>query len=289
MGAGDFEALAQAVAKDPAMMIWLDTRLDKASHPNENFARELMELFTLGIGNYSENDVREAARAFTGWAINPATASWVLQVRQHDAGQKTILGQTGNLGGEDVVHIVANHPAGEAFIVSGVWSHFAYPVAPTDQVVSDLIPVYRAGHDIRSLMRSVFMHPQFVSAQARTGLVKQPVEWMIGMLRALGLPAGARTVIGALNQLGQVPLRPPNVGGWPQNTYWLTTASSLARLRIASAAVKLAHSSAASPDAAARLLSTDWSDQTAQVLGQSAGNPQQLVTLALVAPEYVLA
>jgi uncharacterized protein (DUF1800 family) len=289
MGAGDFEALAQAVAKDPAMMIWLDTRLDKASHPNENFARELMELFTLGIGNYSENDVREAARAFTGWAINPATASWVLQVRQHDAGQKTILGQTGNLGGEDVVHIVANHPAGEAFIVSGVWSHFAYPVAPTDQVVSDLLPVYRAGHDIRSLMRSVFMHPQFVSAQARTGLVKQPVEWMIGMLRALGLPAGARTVIGALNQLGQVPLRPPNVGGWPQNTYWLTTASSLARLRIASAAVKLAHSSAASPDAAARLLSTDWSDQTAQVLGQSAGNPQQLVTLALVAPEYVLA
>ena len=289
-GAGSFEALAQAVAKDPAMMVWLDTRADKAAHPNENFARELMELFTLGIGNYSEADVREAARAFTGWTINPATGAWAMQARQHDNGQKTFLGHTGNLGGEDVVHIVSTLPAGEAFVISRVWSHFAYPVPANDPVVADLHPAYARDHDIRSLMRAIFLHPQFLSSQARTGLVKQPVEWAVGALRALGLPASNKKLVGALSLLGQVPFRPPNVGGWPQNSAWLTTASSLARLEIATAVAKAADvSKITSPDAAAHVLSTTWSDTTARVLAGVARDPRQLVTLALVAPEQVMA
>src|ERR1700730_3558020 len=110
-GAGNFEALTQAIAKDGAMMLWLDTQTDVAGHPNENFARELMELFTLGLGSYSEDDVKEGARCFTGWAFNRATGDYVFRPRLHDAATKTFLGQTGPWNGEDVVRMVSNHPA----------------------------------------------------------------------------------------------------------------------------------------------------------------------------------
>jgi len=296
MGNGDFEPLTQAVAKDPAMMIWLDTATDKAAHPNENFARECMELFTLGIGNYTEADVRDAARAFTGWTIDPTTLSWALRERQHDEGQKTVLGQTGDWGGEDVIHILVNSPASHAWIVASVWSHFAYPVSTTDPVVKDLVPGYAQDRNITNLMRAVVLHPQFTSEQARTGLVKQPIEWTVGALRAVGLPTGQGRDIAALTAQGQVPLVPPNVGGWPQNDYWLTTASSMARLQTASVAAGLADLSTISGvsvsqrvDAVAHLLSVEWSPATAKALAGVAADPKALVALALVAPETVLA
>lgn len=294
-GNGDFEVLTQAVAKDPAMMQWLDTAQDKKAHPNENFARELMELFTLGIGSYSEDDVREAARAFTGWYIDRKTDAWAINPRQHDTGPKTVIGQTGDWGGEDVIHMLVNSQASASFIVSRLWSHLAYPVSPIDPVVGDLAPAYARDKDIGRLLRAVLLHPGFTSPAARTGLVKQPVEWVVGALRALGLPADDQRVLGALTQLGQVPLRPPSVGGWPQNDYWITTASSLARLTFASAIASRADLSAIAgvpaaqrPDAAAHLLSVTWSDTTAKGLAQ-ASDPVELVALALVAPEFVLA
>ncbi len=114
MGAGSFASLTQAVAKDPAMLIWLDASTDKKSHPNENFARELMELFTLGIGNYTEDDVRQAARCFTGWVFDRQTGAFALQARQHDNDPKTVLGQSGNLSGEDVIDIVTHSPVERA-------------------------------------------------------------------------------------------------------------------------------------------------------------------------------
>src|SRR5579862_3619239 len=296
MADGDFEALTLAVARDPAMMIWLDTITDKAAHPNENFARECMELFTLGIGNYTEADVRDAARAFTGWTIDPLTLTWVLRPRQHDDGPKTVLGQTGDWGGEDVIHILVNSPASHAWIVASVWSHFAYPVATTDPVVKDLLPGYAKDRNITNLMRAVLLHPQFTSDQATTGLVKQPIEWTLGALRAVGLPTGQGRDITALTAQGQVPLRPPNVGGWPQNDYWLTTASSMARLEVASAAAGLADLSAIAAvpesgrvDAVAHLLSVTWTPATAKALGAVASDPPSLVALAPVAPETVLA
>ncbi len=295
-GAGDFEALTQAVAKDPAMMVWLDTATDKRTHPNENFARELMELFTLGIGNYAEDDVREAARAFTGWVIDPRTLTWALRRAQHDDGTKTVLGQTGPWGGEDVVRILVASPASHRWVVSRLWSHFAHPVAPSDPVVRDLVPTYARSLDVADLLRAMVSHPAFTSPAARTGLVKQPVEWTVGTLRALGLPPDSPRIVAALSALGQVPLRPPNVGGWPQNEYWLTTASSLARLRVAGAAAAAADLSAITAvsrsgrvDAVAHLLSTTWSDGTARALAAVAASPRELVALALVAPEFVLA
>jgi uncharacterized protein (DUF1800 family) len=296
LGAGDFAALTQAVAKDPAMMIWLDTTTDDKLHPNENFARECMELFTLGIGNYNEADVRDAARAFTGWVVNPATGAWALRARYHDTGTKTVLGQTGQWGGEDVVNILVNSPISHAWVAARLWSHFAYPIAPSDPVVADLTPAYGAGRDVRALLRAILVHPLFTSTTARTGLVKQPVEWTLGALRALGLPAKDPRLVGALTALGQVPLRPPNVGGWPPNAYWLTTASSLARLQVATtaaAAADLSMVADAPPsqrvDATAHLLSVEWSDTTAKALATAGGSPKELVALALVAPEFVLA
>jgi uncharacterized protein (DUF1800 family) len=176
MGAGSFSALTQAVAKDPAMLVWLDASTDKKSHPNENFSRELMELFTLGIGNYSEEDVRQAARCFTGWVFDRQSGTYALQQRQHDDGIKTVLGQTGDLGGEDVIDIVTQSPVGARYIVSRLWSHLAYPVKPADPVVSDLATAYASNLDIGGLLRTTFLHPQFTSVTAMTGLVKQPIE-----------------------------------------------------------------------------------------------------------------
>ena len=295
-GFGDFESLTQAVAKDPAMLVWLDAATDKKAHPNENFARELMELFTLGLGAYAEADVREAARAFTGWYVNPRSDTWAIASRQHDDGPKTVLGQTGPWGGEDVIRIVVENPASPPFVVSRLWSHLAYPVAPTDAVVKELAPAFARSRNVADLVRAVLLHPQFVSATARTGLVKQPVEWLIGSLRALALPATDARLIPVLTQLGQVPFRPPNVGGWPQNEYWLTTASSLARLNFASSVAALADLSwiigvptAQRPDAIAHRFSVSWSPTTAIGLARAAGDPRSLITLALVAPEFVLA
>lgn len=294
--AANFENLTQAVAKDPAMLVWLDAATNVAAHPNENFARELMELFTLGIGNYSETDVKEAARAFTGWRSNPRTQQFIVNARLHDSGTKTVLGQTGPWGGEDVIHIVTNHPASAPYVTARLWSHFAYPVLPDDPVVEQLAPSFAADHDIAALVRSMLMHPQFVSDQARNGLVKQPVEWAVGAARALGVHGAGPRLAAALRALGQVPFAPPNVGGWGQNQYWLTTASMLARLELANALAATAQPTvlgavAASQrvDAAAHVLSVSWGDSTRQALSAVSADPHSLMTLALVSPEYTLA
>jgi uncharacterized protein (DUF1800 family) len=288
-GAGNFEVLTQAVAKDPAMLIWLDSNTNRASHPNENFARELMELFTLGIGNYTETDVKEAARCFTGWTYNGLADGFVFRPGQHDEGQKQFLGVSGDLGGEDVIRIVTHAPASAAFISSRLFSHLAYPVALNDPVVRDLSQRYATNLDIAGLLRAIFVHPAFQSEQARQGLVKQPVEYVVGVLRAFGGNGAEPTLPAALTRLGQVPFAPPNVGGWPQNSYWLTTATELSRLSFAAAIAAVADLQGISdPEALAHRLSIDaWNPHTDQVL-RSATTAEQMVTLALTAPEYVL-
>jgi uncharacterized protein (DUF1800 family) len=314
LGAGSFQALTVAVAKDPAMQVWLDAATDVAAQPNENFARELMELFTLGIGNYSEADVKDAARCFTGWSFNRMTGSFVLRSRLHDAGQKTVLGQTGNFDGEDLIRILTNEPASHRFVVAKLWSHLAYPVTQADPVVSELTPAYGQNLDITALLRAIFLHPEFTGATARAGLVKQPVEYVVGAARAFGLGAMPSTagVAGAaaatrprraspslpqvLRQLAQDLFNPPNVGGWPQNEYWLSTVSAVLRLQFgtqvgASAALDWLSPVpvADRPAALARFLSIDgWGSTTLAALGHVASDPPTLVALALSAPEYVL-
>ena len=301
LGAGRFEVLAQAVAKDPAMMIWLDSNQNKKGSPNENFARELMELFTIGIGSYSDTDVREAARAFTGWRINRKTGEFSLLKGQHDVGQKAVLGRVGAYGGEEVITLLATHPAAARFVASKLWSRFAFPVTPDDPIVSDLVVGFAADGDISALMRSILRHPEFVSKRAKQGLVKQPIEWMIGALKALNLssfsngPTRPQILLNALRDLNQVPFAPPSVGGWPQNGYWVSTATAHARLATAATLSRSANLSWLSGvpsgqriDVLASQLGLDgWTSSTTNALAK-ANDPKSQVAIALVSPEYVL-
>ncbi len=303
-GAGSFQDLVGAVAKDGAMMVWLDTSTDKKAHPNENFAREMMELFTLGIGSYTQDDVTAGARAFTGWVYNRAQYSYRFLPAQHDFGVKTYLGQTGDWNGEDVVRIAVTRPESVRFVVAKLWSHFAYPVAPADPVVSDLLPAYGSGLDIAAVVRAMFLHPSFRGTATRSGLVKQPVEYLVGAARTLGIKetaAGGGRAEPPLSRLaaalGQEIFNPPNVGGWGQNGYWLSSATSQLRVQYA---LQLAQRADLSPIAdlpasqrvagVANFLGLDgWGPTTARALAGVAGNPAQLTALALTAPEYVLA
>ncbi len=300
-GLGGFTQLAQAVGKDPAMLVWLDANDNKKGSPNENFARELMELFTIGIGSYSDADVREAARAFTGTRVDRRSGTVSVLPRQVDGAPKTILGETRAFGFDDTVSFLADRPETAAFVSSKLWSRFAYPVAVNDPVVADLASVFRAQGTIAGLMRAIFRHPQFVSTTARQGLVKQPIEWVVGSIRAVGMRANEFEVLGpnllaTLRDLNQLPFNPPSVGGWPQNGYWLSTATSLARLRFANGLAARANlgwlngaAANARPDIIARQLGVDgWSQATRAGLIK-ASNPRIQLVVALTSPEYVLA
>lgn len=317
MGTGSFEDLTQAVAKTGAMTIWLDIMTDKKVHPNENFARELMELFTLGVGNYTQDDVEQGARCFTGWTYNRTTDQWSLQARQHDNGVKTFLGRTGDLSGEDAISTILAQPESGRFVVAKLWSHLAYPITPGDPIIDRLLPAYASRMNITDVLRAIFHHPAFLSPAAKGGLIKQPIEYLVGAARALrldalaqpldaatGLPASGAPPAGhgasltqAATAMAQTPFDPTNVGGWPQNLYWLNTATALARFRIARTLASRADLSvirAASPSqrmaAAAQLLGVaeGWGTTTARTLAGAANDPAALVALALNSPEYAL-
>jgi uncharacterized protein (DUF1800 family) len=301
LGLGPFESLVQAVGKDPAMLIWLDADQDRKGHPNENFARELMELFTLGIGNYTEADVQAGARCFTGWGLNRQTGTFALRPAQHDTGTKTYLGHTGDLSGEDAIHLCCQHPATARHLAARLWSRFAAPIGPDDPVAADLAAAWARDQRGDTLVRAMLLHPRFTSAEVKQGLVKQPVEWVVGALRSLGLAAGdpqvGQATAAVLQALGQVPFNPPSVGGWPAQAGWLTTATQLSRLRYAQLLASKADLStlagvapAARPLAAAGLLGVDvWGDRTTAALARAASEPKALMALALIAPESVLA
>jgi uncharacterized protein (DUF1800 family) len=201
-----------------------------------------------------------------------------------------VLGRTGPFDGDEVVAILVNEPACARFIASRMFSHFARPITADDPIAADLARDFAVHLDCGRLLRSIFMHPEFRTEATRAGLVKMPIEYVVGAARALQLPIDPR-LLASLSGLGQVPFRPPNVGGWPQNGYWLSTASSLARLQFAETATRLAKVALPkTPAEAARLLSVDgWSPGTAAALKKVDGNPEALAALALTAPEYVLA
>ena len=291
-GLGAFDALDLAVSKDPAMMRWLDTAQDVKAHPNENFARENMELFALGYGNYTEADVREAARCFTGWRYDKKNDVFEERAAQHDTGSKTVLGQTGNFDGADVVRILTHSAASQRWVPTRVWSRFAKTVT-FDPVIPTLTAVYGPRLDLTALFDAVFNAPEFL--QTKSQLVKQPVEYVVGALRTLGVKPNQRH-LAVLQELGQVPFEPPNVGGWPYDDGWLSTAAAYSRLQFAKTLVTTGDISVVTDvpaaqrvDAAAHLLSIDgFGQQSRSALSQVAGNPEQLVTLALCAPEYVV-
>jgi uncharacterized protein (DUF1800 family) len=299
-GAGNFTQLTQAVAVDPAMLIWLDASSDKASDPNENFARELLERFTMGIGTYTESDVRAAAYCFTGWRLNLRTGAFSISALDHSNAPQSFLGHAGVNSGVQVIDIATTTNASARYVPSAFWSHLVAPVSPQSPIASDLATGYAADHSIANLLRAVLTHPDFLTASTQTGLIKQPIEYVVGTLRALSvtaaeLQAKPQGALAVLAGLGQVPFNPPSVGGWGQNAYWLSTAAALTRWQFAERLSREADISlvADAPrrsrvDAAAQLLSIPtWSSTTAKALTGAAADPPSLVTLALVSPEFV--
>lgn len=295
LGTGDFRDLAREMVRDPALLIWLDGPQNKKGKANENLARELMELFTLGVGHYTESDVREAARALTGWSVDPVAGTSRLAQQRHDTGPKTVLGTTADFDDRSLVDHLVDQPESARHVASRLWDRLAAPGNPPAEVMTRLLDAYGPQRDLAALIRAILLDPVFRSASARHALVKQPVEYVVGALRSLGLPPGPQA-LAALRALGQVPLRPPSVGGWPSGTAWLTTSSAQARLTFAQWAVKTADLSAldarppaARIDAAARLLSVEtWTPRTRTALAAASVDTDRLVTLALVSPEYVV-
>jgi len=303
LGPGPFDVLTQAVSADPAMLIWLDTGTDLKARPNENFARELMERFTMGIGTYSEHDVREAARAFTGWSLDYTTGQFFFNPYDHDNGEKRYLGHTGHLQGEDIINIATHTEASSKWVVSRFWSWLAYPVTPRDPVVAELAREYKKDLSMTNLLGNILRHPRFVSKQSMNGLIKQPIEYLVGMLRLLGLNTaafGEGTIVYLLGNLGQQPFVPFNVGGWGQNQYWLSTSASNCQLGLAWGVAQYADltqvadlngNPGAQVAEISKMLAIDsWSNGTYAALWKMAdkGTIQELLVMALVSPEFLM-
>lgn len=230
-GLGNFSVMLSQIAKDPAMLIYLDGRQNRAGQPNENFARELLELFTLGEGKgYAEADIREAARAFTGWTIDPRTGDFAFNRRLHDGGAKTFLGRTGHFTGDDILRIVLDHPRTAEHIAEKLWREFVSD-APDSADIRHLAGVFRKyGYEIKPLMRAILTRTQFRDAGNRGVLVKSPVDLVVGTMRLVGIrPEDGRALAQATRALGQDVFEPPNVKGWPGGTAWITAASLQAR------------------------------------------------------------
>lgn len=230
---GNFKALILAVARDPAMLEYLDNESNRKGRPNENFARELLELFTMGVGNYTEEDVKEAARAFTGWTRRDY--QFFFDARQHDDGPKTFMGRTGNLDGGDIVDVVFKQPATARYLPRRLFEYFGY-LRPEDDVVDGLATVFRqSAFEVAPVVRAILTSRAFYSPKAIRTQVKSPAQLVVGTVRLLGVDAiPIAQLVRAMDLMGQALFNPPNVGGWPRGESWITTATILARYNFSS-------------------------------------------------------
>ena len=225
-----FDTILKGISRDGAMMVYLDNITNRKQHPNENYARELMELYTLGIGNYTEQDVKESARAFTGWTINRRTGEFTVDQRQHDTGPKTFLGQTGKFDGDGVVDAIVRHPAAGPYLARKLFSFLAYP-NPDPEVVQPVSDAYYAsGFSIKEMVRAILTSDAFFSERAYRARVKSPTEFILGIVRALGLRPDFNGVPGAMIGMGQVLFEPPSPAGWPGGPVWINTSTWMQRM-----------------------------------------------------------
>ena len=301
-GTGDTGPLVRAMLRDPALILWLDGQRNTAKAPNENLARELMELFTLGVGHYTEDDVKAGARVLTGWTIDRGTGTAKLMPRRHDRTPVTLLGRTGVIDTDGYADLLVRHKAHAPFLAARLWIRYGSGAAPSAATTERLVTAFGSGRDVTEMLRALVLDPEFTATDNQ--LVKQPVEWVVGAIRQLGIDAGnlddkqLKQVSAMMRALGQVPLRPPSVGGWPAGIAWLTTSSAQVRLRSAPNLVALAPAAVAlleqagqadRLDALARLLVIgQWSDRTAAVLAAAVKEPKRLLALGLATPEYAV-
>ncbi|MEZ5613853.1 MAG: DUF1800 domain-containing protein [Rhodocyclaceae bacterium] len=227
---GSFGTLLHAVAKDPAMIVYLDSATNRKEQPNENFAREVMELFTLGEGHYTERDVKEAARAFTGWSIDTTTGAYRWRPFIHDRGKKAVLGRVGRFDGDDVLDILLEQPATAEFIVAKLWKEFVSP-QPEPAEAARIAKRFRdSGYEIKAALRALLLSEFFWAPTNRAALVKSPADLVVGTLRQLGFETGdPLPFVFVMRQLGQDLFGPPNVKGWPGGEAWVDSGTLLAR------------------------------------------------------------
>jgi uncharacterized protein (DUF1800 family) len=254
---GNFRSLLTNVSKDPAMLFWLDNQENVRGKPNENFAREVMELFTLGVGNYSEKDVQEAARAFTGWSVarsrrnvsddQPPKAEFLFRPRLHDSSMKVVLGKSGQLTGEDVLNHLCDMPRTAEYISEKLLTWFAYP-EPEPAFVKRIAKVFRDSNlDIKTTLKAIMRSSEFYSDKAERAIVKTPVDFVVPTMRQLGFGPIMRATVsrGVDNRLALLPaasagttmknmgmqlLYPPDVAGWEGGEGWISSATMVERI-----------------------------------------------------------
>ena len=254
-GLGNYATLLVELSKDPAMIIWLDNNDNHKDAINENYGRELLELFSMGIGNYTEDDIKECARAFTGWTLGNAEymstrasrdsiwpysrINWHFQYRDydHDEGEKTFLGETGNFNGQDIVEIIAKQEATARFVSTRLFQFFAADEVDEDgeKVIEEMMKSYfDSGYEIRSVLRTLFNSDYFKSEKARWARVKGPVELVIGAVRMAGSyrepTPGIEQVARQAVYMGQGLLQPPSVEGWHEGIEWVDSGALVERV-----------------------------------------------------------
>ena len=229
---GDFSLLLREVALGPAMVIYLDTQQNRKGKPNENFARELLELYSLGEGHYTESDIKETARSFTGFRVDRRSGKVRLIPRQHDWGEKTVFSKVGNLGPQQVLDAILENPRCAEYIVERFWTYFVSPT-PDACEVRNLAKIFRdSEYQLRPLLEALFGSDAFWQTDNRASMIKSPVDLVIGDIRRKGLKKiPAEAVQRTLTSLGQTLLNPPNVKGWPGGSDWITATTLLERER----------------------------------------------------------
>jgi uncharacterized protein (DUF1800 family) len=237
-GLGGFEDLLLAISRDPAMIIWLDGNDNAKGRPNENYARELFELFGLGVGNYTESDIKEAARAFTGWHQRDGRFRYF--PLEHDEGEKEVFGRRGNWEGEEIVRFVIEHEACAPFVATKLLREFL-TAEPSPALVDALASRLReTGYDVREALRTLFKSRAMFDPRCRRARIKSPVEYVVGMSRSLGVEVPASALADSVASMGQRLFEPPSVKGWDGHRAWLNSTTMLVRLNAASAAAERA-------------------------------------------------
>ena len=236
---GSFRTLLHAVAKNPAMLLYLDTQTNQKERPNENFARELFELFTLGEGHYTETDIKQAARAFTGWHLDHRTGAFRVEQRRHDDGRKVVFGQSGYFDGDDIISLTLDQPQVARHVVGKLWREFISDEPDAVEVDHLAVSFRQKKYNIAALLADLFLTPHFWASEQRGCLVKSPVELMVGTARLFNLVnEPPLQLIRYGRRLGQDLFDPPNVKGWPGGTRWITTATLLDRTQMLHRAIR---------------------------------------------------
>ncbi len=240
-GLGKFRDLVVAIAKDAAMIMYLNNQQNRKNKPNENFARELLELFTIGRGHYTEQDVKEAARAFTGWFANRFTGEFEFKERQHDVGEKVFMGKTGYFDGEDIIDIILDQKQTAVYLVTKIYRYFVNPTLDANRVEELANLFYKSNYDIGKLMQFIFESEWFYASANVGAKIKSPVEFLVGFAKVLNMKFSKKeSVLFTQRALGQVLFHPPNVAGWKGGENWIDNATLMLRMNMAAIAFERA-------------------------------------------------